>query len=151
MNQLEQLKNKELIFLGSHMCMTKDIGIHLNLFGGITLSWLDEFGSLFASELVDSTNVVTRCIEKVEFLKPIKVGQIAKFYGGIEKIGNTSITLNIEMRKHNVHTEFEQLALSSKITFVKIDDEGNPIPISDRIKIKFGYLNPDDVYKKETK
>lgn len=139
MGQLEDLINKKMIFLGSKMCMTKDVGVSGNLFGGNMLSYLDEYSSIFACEICDSL-VVTRCIEKVEFDRPVKVGQIIKIYGGLEKIGNTSLTLNIEIRKHNVHTEAEQIVLKTKITFVKVDDEGCPIPISDRIKAKFGFL-----------
>jgi acyl-CoA thioesterase YciA len=140
MGQLEDLINKKMIFLGSRICMTKDIGIHNNMFGGELLGTLDAHSAIFAAEICDSPLVVTRCIEKVEFDRPVKVGQIIKIYGGIDKIGNTSITLNIEIRKHNVHTEAEQIVLKTKITFVKVDDEGSPIPISDRIKAKFGFL-----------
>ncbi len=143
--QIEELKNKQLIYLASRICMTKDVGIAGNFFGGYLLSIVDESGLIFASEICDSPSMVTRCIEKVEFEKPVKVGQIIKIYGGIDKIGNTSITLNIEMRKHNIHTEAELTVLKTKITFVKVDDEGSPIPISDRIKKKFGFLEKEKI------
>ena len=119
--------------------MGKDMGLANTLFGGIILSILDEQAAIFASEICDSPKMVTRCIEKVEFEKPVRVGQIIKVYGGIENIGNTSITLNMEIRNHNIHTEAELIVLKTKITFVKIDDDGSPIPISDRIKEKFGF------------
>lgn len=143
MTQIELLKNKGMIYLSSKICMTKDVGIAGNYFGGYILSLLDEQSVIFAAEICDSPSMVTRCIEKVEFEKPVKVGQIIKIYGGIEKIGNTSITLNVEMRKHNIHTEAEVIVLKTKITFVKVDDDGTPIPISDRIKEKFGFLKKE--------
>jgi len=143
-NQIDSLKNGKLIYLSSKICMTGDLGLHQNMFGGVLLSFLDENSAIFACEICDSTAMVTRCIDKVEFEKPVKAGQIIKIYGGIDRIGNTSITLNMEIRKHNVHTEAELLVLRTKITFVKIDDDGSPIPISDRIKTKFGFMKKEE-------
>jgi len=47
--------------------MTKDLGIHGNLFGGILLSWLDEAGAALATEFCHSPNVVTLKIEEMLF------------------------------------------------------------------------------------
>ena len=35
--------------ISSHVCMTKDVGFHGNLFGGLMLSWLDEAGATLAA------------------------------------------------------------------------------------------------------
>lgn len=144
MTQLEQLKKGEFIFLGSKVCMTKDLGLHNLMFGGVLLSELDSYSAIFASEICDSPHVVTRNISNVDFVSPVKVGNIIKIYGKIKQFGNTSLTLLMEIRKHNVHTEGEVMVLKSEITFVKIDDEGTPIPISDRIKTKFNFIKKEE-------
>jgi acyl-CoA hydrolase len=41
------------------------------------------------------------------------------------KFGRTSLTLYIEVRKHNVHTGLQDVVTHTNITFVKIDDDGN--------------------------
>lgn len=151
MTQLEQLKKGDYIYLSSRVCMTKDLGIHGNCFGGVLLSFLDENSAVFAAEICDDPHVVTRNISNVDFVAPVKVGNIIKIYGKIKRFGTTSMTLEMEIRKHNVHTEGESTAVRAELTFVKIDDEGTPIPISDRIKIKFGFLRAEDVYKREMK
>lgn len=137
MNEIEKLKNGKLIYLSSRICMTKDIGICMSMFGGELLSFLDQSAAIFAAEICDTPHIVTRNMSNVDFITPVKVGNIIKIYGGIERIGNTSLVLNMEIRKHNVHTEGEVMVLKCDMTFVKIDEEGSPIPISDRIKKKF--------------
>jgi acyl-CoA hydrolase len=61
--------------------------------------------------------------------------------------------MNIEVRKHNVYTGKQEVVVSTNIKFVRIDEEGYPIPISDRIKIRYnermekygkGLLNPGE-------
>ncbi len=58
-------------------------------------------------------------------------------YATVKEFGNTSITLYIEVRKHNVYTGNQEVVLHTNIKFVRIDEEGHPIPISDRVKIRF--------------
>jgi hypothetical protein len=45
--------------------------------------------------------------------------------------------LYIEIRKHNVYTGEQEVAMSTSIRFVRIDDEGNSLPISDRVKERY--------------
>jgi acyl-CoA thioesterase YciA len=127
----------KLIYRNSRLCMTKDLGLHGNMFGGKMMSLLDEATSIFACEVCDTPRMITKKMEEVIFERPVKVGQIIKIYCGIEKIGNSSITLKVEARGYNVYTEVEKLVCSTRMIFVRIDDDGNPIPISERIRTKF--------------
>jgi len=55
----------------------------------------------------------------------------------LNQIGNTSITLYLEARAHNVYSGQQSIILSTNITFVRIDENGDSIPISDRVRSKF--------------
>lgn len=140
------------------ICMTSDLGVHGNLFGGNMMSYLDESAAAYASQICDSTKVVTKKIEEVVFLSPVKVGNLLKIYASVEKFGSTSITINLEARKHNVHTGKQDLVCSTKMVFVKLDEEGSPIPISDRVKVRYhqrfekygrGLLHPEEMEKEK--
>jgi DNA gyrase/topoisomerase IV subunit B len=48
-----------------------------------------------------------------------------------------SATINIEARAHNVYSGEQKVIVSTKIKFVRIDENGDPIPISDRVKTKY--------------
>ena len=43
----------------------------------------------------------------------------------------------MEARAFNVYTHEEEIILSTHITFVRIDEDGNPIPISDKVRENF--------------
>ena len=130
------LQEGGMVMRGTWVCMTKDLGVHNNAFGGILLSHIDEVAAAFSNEICDTPLMVTRSLN-AEFLAPIKVGNIVKTYCGIEKIGNTSLTIIVEMRKYNVRNENEIICLRVKTTFVRIDEEGTSIPIGDSIKQKY--------------
>ena len=58
-------------------------------------------------------------------------------YGDVVKVGNTSIELYLEARAHNVYSGHQTVILSTNITFVRIDENGDPIPIAERVKMKY--------------
>jgi acyl-CoA thioesterase YciA len=123
--------------ISTKICMASDLGIHGNLFGGKMVSLLDEAAAAYSCQICDSPRMVTKKIEEVVFQSPVKVGNILKIYSKVDRIGTTSITLNLEARKHNVYTGHQKLVCSTKVVFVRIDDEGHPIPISERVKKRY--------------
>jgi acyl-CoA thioesterase YciA len=138
----------------TRVCMASQIGVHGNLFGGEMLSILDESGAVYTCQICDTPRMVTKKIEEVIFQRPVKTGNLIKIYGSVENIGNTSITINLEARKHNVYTGVQDLVCSTKMVFVRIDDEGAPVPISERVKKRYddrvklfgrGLLTPEEM------
>ena len=71
------------------------------------------------------------------FEKPAKEGHLLKIYGEVTDIGRTSVTLKVESRSHNVYDGRQAIILSTHIKFVRIDEQGEAIPISTRVKDKF--------------
>ena len=122
--------------ISTHAVKKSDLGFHGNLFGGKLLSWLDAAGAAYAMQICDTPRVVTISIDKCEFKKPAREGQLLKIYGCVVQVGNTSVTLKLEARSHNVYTGEQIIILGTNITFVRIDEGGNPIPVSDRVRNK---------------
>ena len=81
--------------------------------------------------------MVTVSIDKCVFKKPAKEGQLLKIYGKVSKFGNSSIELYLECRSHSVYSGKQNIILSTTIKFVRIDEQGDPIPISERVKNKY--------------
>ena len=129
------MDNLELIT--QHICMKKDIGVHDNLFGGYLMCWMDEAGAAFVAQQIDDPRVVTLKVSEVLFKEPIKMGQLIKIYGEVKKVGNTSITIGLEARRHKPHSGQQKLACSVEMVFVRIDEYGEPNPISQKIKERF--------------
>ena len=127
--------------LNTHPIKKSDLGFHGNLFGGKLLAWLDASAAGYAMQVCDNPRMVTVSIERCEFKKPAKEGQLLKIYGKVSNIGNTSITLYMEARSHNVYSGKQNLILSTNIKFVRIDEDGDPLPISERVKKKYNITN----------
>jgi acyl-CoA thioesterase YciA len=120
--------------LNSHPIKKSDLGFHGNLFGGKLLSWIDSAAAGYAMQLCDTPRMVTVSIDKCFFEKPAREGQLLKVYGCPSHVGNTSIDLYMEARSHSVYTGLQTLILKTNIRFVRIDEDGNPVPISERAK-----------------
>ena len=118
--------------LNTHPIKKSDLGFHGNLFGGKLLAWIDAAAAGFAMQLCDSPRMVTVSIDKCNFEKPARESQLLKIYGEPSELGNTSITMYLEARAHNVYTGKQTLVLKTHIRFVHIDEEGNPIPIGEK-------------------
>jgi len=121
-----------MTFLNSHPIKKSDLGFHGNLFGGKLLAWIDAAAAGYAMQLCDTPRMVTVSIDKCNFEKPARESQLLKIYGRPHKVGNSSVSLYMEARAHNVYTGVQSLVLKTNITFVHIDEEGNPIPIGEK-------------------
>jgi len=131
------MNNNEYQLISTHPVKKSDLGFHGNLFGGKLLAWVDAAGAAYASQIGDTPRMVTVSIDKCVFKKPAREGHLLKIYGKVEVIGTTSITLSIEARSHNVYNGRQNIILKTNIKFVRIDEQGEPIPISERVKTKF--------------
>jgi acyl-CoA thioesterase YciA len=123
--------------ISTHLVKKSDLGFHSNLFGGEILAWSDIAGAAYAMQICDNPRMVTISMDRCEFKKPAREGQLVKMYGEIVEIGNTSILIHIEARSHNVYTGEQKIILSTNIRFVRIDENGDPVPISDRVKFRY--------------
>ena len=96
------------------------------MFGGAMLAYLDEAAGAYVSQIYDTPRMVTVKIDECIFKKPAKEGQLIKIYGTTGKIGTTSIDLYLEARSHSVYSGKQSVVLCTKITFVRIDENGDP-------------------------
>ena len=144
---------EQMELITTYICKKGDIGVHDNMFGGTIMSLIDDAAASYTAQICDTQRVVTLKIDELIFKKPVKVGSILKLYGEVVSFGNTSVTIYIEVRKHNVYTGAQETVTHTKIIFVRIDDEGKPLPIHQYVKDRYwerkkqygkGLLNPNE-------
>ena len=123
--------------LVTHPVKKSDLGFHGNLFGGKLLSWIDAAVAAYAMETCHTNSMITVSIDKCEFKRPAKEGNLVKIYAQVIKLGDTSVTFEVEARSYNVFREDEKLILNTSITFVRVDNEGVPISITQSVKDRF--------------
>jgi acyl-CoA thioesterase YciA len=113
----------------SRLVKESDLGTHGNLFGGKLLAWLDEAAGVLAAEVAKSPRVVTAKFGEVTFTNKVKVNRIIKIYGEVINIGTSSITLNLEARRHNPYSGAQKVVAKNQIIFVRVDEDGDSEPI----------------------
>jgi acyl-CoA thioesterase YciA len=123
--------------LVTHPVKKSDLGFHGNLFGGQLLSWIDTAIAAYAMETCHTNNMITVSIDKCIFKRPAKEGNLVKIYAQVSKMGDTSTTFEVEARTYNVFRGDEQIILNTNMTFVRVDNEGVPISISETVKKRF--------------
>lgn len=123
--------------LATHPVKKSDLGFHGNLFGGKLISWVDSAVAAYAMEKCHTQNMITIALDECVFKKPAKEKQLIKIYAEMTRLGNTSATFKIEARAYNVFRGDEVVILATKMTFVRVDEEGEPIPISEQVKRLF--------------
>jgi len=137
----------------TYICKSSDNGVHDNIFGGTILGLIDQSAGAYAAQICDTPRMVTIKIDELLFKNSVKVGNIIKFYATVKEFGTSSVTLYMEVRKHNVYTGHQDVVVSTNIKFVRIDEEGRAIPISERVKLRYydrmeqygkGLLNPEE-------
>ena len=128
------VKNMELI--STRKCMTRDVGFNGNLFGGLMLAWLDEAAVAYACQVCETPRMVTVSIEKVQFRKPVRPGQIIQIYGSVNRINNSSVEINVEARRTSTYNGSQKVICTTTMKFVRIDGDGEPVPISKSVKEK---------------
>ena len=101
------------------------------------LAWLDESAVAFACELSETPRMVTVAMDKVEFLKPVRPGQVIKIYGKLARFGTTSCTVEMQARRHSVYNGSEKVVCQTNIKFVRVDGDGEAIPIADHVRKRY--------------
>ena len=61
-----------------------------------------------------------------------------KIYGRIVKLGKTSVIIEIEARRHSVYNGTQKLVCKCEMVFVRIDGDGEAVPIAPHVREKLG-------------
>ena len=105
--------------------MPADTNANGDIFGGWVMARMDQAGGMAAVELAHG-RVVTVKVDAMQFIRPMKVGDVLCVYTELERIGNTSLTLRIEAWAQRFQTRHMELVTEATFIFVAIDDNGKP-------------------------
>jgi acyl-CoA thioesterase YciA len=109
--------------------MPKDTNALGSIFGGVILSLIDQAAFVEASRQAPH-KYVTVAMDKIEFHKPVQVGDIVSLWAETAKIGSTSIRLRVDVLARSRSSDDDVRVTSAEVTMVAIDERGKPIPIN---------------------
>ena len=109
--------------------MPADTNGNGDIFGGWVMAHVDLAGSVLPARIIQG-RMATVAVNEFVFKQPVRVGDICSFYASVKRIGNTSITVEVEVYTEGFRTQGQFVKVTeATLTYVAIDDAGRPKPI----------------------
>lgn len=112
----------------SELMLPQHANILGNVFGGVVLSLVDRAGAVCAIRH-SRRQCVTVSVDKVDFREPIHVGELITAFARVNFAGRTSMEVGVKIVAENVLTGEKRHTNSCYVTFVALDEKGQPSPV----------------------
>lgn len=104
--------------------MPADLNQNGDVFGGWVMAQVDVAGAIPAMRRARG-RVATVSVHSFLFKQPVSVGDIVSFYAQIVRIGQTSITVNVEVYAERNYADLITVKVTeAQLTYVAIDSNG---------------------------
>jgi acyl-CoA thioesterase YciA len=112
------------------LMLPKDTNALGKIFGGVILSYIDLAAAAEARKTAIG-RYVTKAMKEVEFVHPVSLGDIVSFYTSTERVGRTSVTVNVVVEvEHNTSREDRfEIVTEAQVVLVAVDEQGRPTPV----------------------
>lgn len=111
------------------------------LHGGRMMNWIMILGSITSSRIAKGL-IVLGSADSIDFINPVRVGEVVILDSWVEYIGNSSIEVGVKVQSENPYTGEIKLTTSSHLAFIAIDETGKPKIIRDKI-------HPESEYERD--
>ncbi len=98
------------------------------LLGGRLMHWIDLAGAM-AAHRHSRQWVVTASIDHLDFLVPVRVGDLCILRSSVNRAFRTSMEVGVKVWVENYRAEEKRHVSSAYLTFVAIDAAGNRVPV----------------------
>ena len=113
--------------------MPADCNANGDIFGGWVMAQVDLAGSVVPARYVDG-RMATVAVNQFIFKQPVRVGDILSFFAEVTRIGNTSITVQVEVYAERFRSQKSYVKVTeASLTYVAIDDAGRPRKIEKEV------------------
>jgi len=112
----------------TELVLPNDTNLLGNLLGGRLMHWIDIAGAMAASRHSNRV-VATVALDSLDFRHPVRMGEMIILKAKLTWTGRTSMEVTVNAYAENIKTGGVMLTNRAYITFVALDDEGNPIEV----------------------
>jgi acyl-CoA hydrolase len=98
------------------------------LLGGRLMHWIDLAGAM-AAHRHSRTYVVTASVDHMDFLVPVRVGDLVILRASVNRAFRTSMEVGVKVWVENYLSEQHRHVSSAYLTFVAVDVAGNRLPV----------------------
>jgi acyl-CoA hydrolase len=99
-----------------------------NVHGGVLLGMMDRAAAVAAIRHARRT-CVTVSLDRVDFHEPIHLGELVTVHAVVNYAHRTSIEVGVRVEAENLLTGETRHTNDSYLTFVAIDESGQPVPV----------------------
>jgi acyl-CoA thioesterase YciA len=110
------------------LAMPGDANPSGDIFGGWVLSQMDIAAGIAAGARAQG-RVATVAIEAMQFLRPVRIGDVLCVYTTIERVGRTSMSIRLEAWALRGRVGQREKVTDGLFTFVALDPGGRPRPV----------------------
>lgn len=110
------------------LAMPADTNFNGDIFGGWLVSQMD-LGAATLAQQRSRSRIATVSIQNLTFIRPVQVGNVVCVYADLIKVGNTSMTIQLETWIHSDHFLKHEKVAEGTFVFVALDEQGKPQPI----------------------
>lgn len=103
-----------------------------NVHGGTILKQVDTAAGVTALRHA-RMNTVTASIDRMDFYNPVYVGNLLTLKASVNYVGNTSMEIGVRIEAENLTTGKVTHTGSCYLTYVAIDENGNPTEVPEII------------------
>lgn len=113
----------------AHMMLPQHANPAGNVHGGDIMKFIDDAAGVVAAKHA-RTNVVTAAIERLDFHRPVFIGNLLILKASLNTTGKSSMEIGVRVEAENLRTgEIIHIA-SAYLTFVSLNAEGRPMPVT---------------------
>ena len=106
--------------------MPADANHNGDIFGGWIMSQVDIAGGSVGGRVARG-RVATVAVNSFVFKQPVQIGDLVSVYADIVRIGNTSVTVNVEVYAERRPSDPKVVKVTeATLTYVAIDPDGQP-------------------------
>ncbi|HEX9614370.1 MAG TPA: acyl-CoA thioesterase, partial [Bacteroidota bacterium] len=99
-----------------------------NLLGGQLMHWIDICAAIAAFRHTNRV-CVTASVDELNFLHPVREGEVVILRASVNRAFTTSVEVGVKVILENLFTGSRKHANTAYLTFVAIDESGNPVPV----------------------
>ena len=98
------------------------------MFGGKVLDLMDR-AAFLASTRFSNQAMVTASMEHIDFIAPVKHGNLVELLAHVVYTGNTSLTVRVDLFSENPIQKTREHSSRGYFHMVSVDENGNPIRV----------------------
>src|SRR5216683_6737540 len=112
----------------TELVLPQDSNLLGNILGGRVMHLIDIAGAIAAHRHCHR-QVVTASVDHLDFLNPVRVGDLIVLEAQVNRVFHTSVEVGVEVFSEDTVAGIRKHTTKAFLTFVALDEIGKPVPV----------------------